>query len=166
MNKEIYVVTAYHHGERRKLSYVVGVFSNLDDAKEVAEAEPQYRGGGLQYECEVVCTTVDEYYQQVDGDEPSAVVPLREETKPHQHEAICDRQIAWERERAGAEVLELCREAIQLRATLNYSEAADIEAKIKATIEKMDEGVSRWKQRRANPPEEKVIPIKAPEGGE
>lgn len=45
----MYVVEALRHGNRENHSYVVGVYSTLDDASLAALAEEYWRGG--KYEC-------------------------------------------------------------------------------------------------------------------
>lgn len=49
--RKVYVVEALRWGDREKHSYVVGVFWNLDEAKEEAHRECDDRGG--KYECAV-----------------------------------------------------------------------------------------------------------------
>ena len=48
----IYVVTAYRWGCRDKHSYVVGASTNKARAIELAQAEPEYRGG--KYGCQII----------------------------------------------------------------------------------------------------------------
>ena len=48
---KMYIVTAYRWGSAEKHSYNLGVFNDLEKAKEVAEDHCNYRGG--KYECVV-----------------------------------------------------------------------------------------------------------------
>lgn len=55
--KTVYVVTAYRWGNRENHSYIVGAFTDLDKANEIADDEEDHRGG--KYECEIAGITLD-----------------------------------------------------------------------------------------------------------
>lgn len=61
--KCIYVVEALRWGCREFHSYIVGVYSNLEAAKKVADEHTDYRGG--KYVCTVSWCNLDE---QMDSD--------------------------------------------------------------------------------------------------
>lgn len=48
---KIHIVEALRFGDRENHSYVVGVYTDPEKAKEVAQAEEHWRGG--KYECEI-----------------------------------------------------------------------------------------------------------------
>lgn len=57
-NLHLYVVEALRGGDRESHSYVVGVWSNFDAAKKVADEHAVYRGG--KYVCQVLSMRLNE----------------------------------------------------------------------------------------------------------
>lgn len=51
MRDKLYVITAYRWGNMSEHSYLLGVFTDLDKAKKVADSHCKYRGG--KYACVV-----------------------------------------------------------------------------------------------------------------
>lgn len=58
--KEVYVVMAYRYCDLSGYSYIVGVYSDEDNAIMCAGIEVEFRGG--KYGCVVYSTEMDEFY--------------------------------------------------------------------------------------------------------
>jgi len=64
--KTTYVVTAHNIFQGNQHSYVVGVYSNLKDAKKAFNIEEMNRGG--KYECRINEFTLNELPEELNSD--------------------------------------------------------------------------------------------------